>query len=430
MKLLRSNSKTAISALTYQISLETISAQGYNVLQMEEVTMSELMKYNEDVNIIKNAILQSRYRAAHASNKERLLLNYCIGRYVSENTRNGKWGTGAIELISKQLQKELPGLRGYSASNIKNMRLFNEEWFGIFDPYRQLTTGELDSVGGSAIRQLLTGELQNINGSLNRHFASDDLETTKLDAFMSIGFTHHVTIIEKCKSTDERFYYIMRCAAEFWSVERLKEHIENDDYSHMGALPNNFELTIPDVKLAARAVRSFKDEYLLDFINIDEDDDPEVIDERVHDRQIISDIKKFIITFGEGFCPVDIQHRVIVDEEEFFIDILLFNRNLNCLVAIELKKGAFKPAYLGQLNFYLSALDECVKKPHENNSIGLLLCKDTKKSIVELAVRDFNKPMGVATYRTLKNIPEEYQSLKPLIAGVQEILSSSGENAP
>ena len=132
------------------------------------------------------------------------------------------------------------------------------------------------------------------------------------------------------------------------------------------------------------------------------------------------------MTFGEGFCPVGSQYRVIVEEQEFFIDILLFNRNLNCLVAIELKRGSFKPAYLGQLNFYLSALDDFVRKPHENKSIGLLLCKDTKKTIVELAVRDFNKPMGVATYRALKNIPKEYQSLKPFISGVQEILSASG----
>jgi predicted nuclease of restriction endonuclease-like (RecB) superfamily len=249
-----------------------------------------------------------------------------------------------------------------------------------------------------------------------------------LDAFLRVGFTHHREILAKCKSKDACWYYILRCASEFWSVERLKEHMKANDFTHMGALANNFKLTIPNERLAARAVRSFKDEYLLDFINIEEDDDPEVIDERVHDLQIISDIKKFIVTFGEGFCPIDTKFRVIIDEEEFFIDILLFNRNLNCLVAIELKKGSFKPSYLGQLNFYLSALDECVKKPHENNSIGLLLCKDTKKSIVELAVRDFNKPMGVATYRTLKNIPKEYQSLKPLIAGVQEILSSSGED--
>jgi len=387
--------------------------------------MSELQKYSNDVKLIKNAILQSRYRAAQSSNKEQLLLYYSIGHYVSQNTRTGKWGTGAIEEISRQLQLELPGLRGYSASSIKYMRTFFEEWVEVFSSSQKFLAYNFDSAINDPIRHLLSDELQNHDDNPNRHLPSGDLESTTIDAFLRIGFTHHREILSKCKLAEERWYYIMRCASEFWSVESLKDHIKADDYSRTGALPNNFELTIPDEKLAARAVRSFKDEYLLDYINIEQDDDSEVIDERVLNRDIIADIRKFVLTFGEGFCPIGNQFRVIVDEEEFFIDILLFNRNLNCLVAIELKRGAFKPSYLGQLNFYLSALDEHVKKPHENNSIGLLLRKDTKKSIVELAIRDFNKPMGVATYSTMGNIPKEYQSLKPLIDGVQEILSAS-----
>jgi len=252
-----------------------------------------------------------------------------------------------------------------------------------------------------------------------------EMQPLEIEAFMRVGFTHHTEILAKCKADDERWYYIMRCASEFWSVETLKEHLKANDFAHYGTLPNNFALTIPDTKLAARAVRSFKDEYLLDFINIEDEDDKEVIDERVLDNKIMANLRKFVMTFGEGFCPVRNRFRVIVDNEEFFVDILLFNRDLNCLVAIELKSGKFKPAYLGQLNFYLSALDEYVRKSHENKTIGLLLCKDVKKSIVELAVRDFSKPMGVATYRALGHIPKEYQSLKPFIAGVHEILSAS-----
>ena len=385
--------------------------------------MNDLSSYSEAVQIIKNAILQSRYRAASMSNKEQLILYYGIGWYVSINTRTGKWGTGAIDEISKQLQVELPGLRGYSATKLRYMRIFYEEWVNTLEPNRHL---EIDN-NRSLNHHLTSDDLQRMASIVNHHLPSDDLSKSMLNAFLCIGFTHHREILAKCKSNNERWYYILRCAGEFWSVERLVEHIKADDFSHEGALPNNFELTIPNEKQAARAVRSFKDEYLLDYINIEEEDDIEVIDERVHDLQIISDIKKFIITFGEGFCPIDTKYRVIVDEEEFFIDILLFNRNLNCLVAIELKKGVFKPSYLGQLNFYLSALDKYVKKPHENNSIGLILCKNAKKSIVELAVQDFKKPMGVATYRTIKSIPKEYQLLKPLIAGVQEILSTDDD---
>ena len=385
--------------------------------------MGDIAKYQEAVGIIKNVILRSRYQAAQFANREQLQLYYKIGKYVSDNTRSGKWGTGAIEEISRQLQIELPGMRGYSAANMKYMRLFYEAWAAFLTPNHQLSTGDLDNPGTDTNRHLLSDDLRESSNSVFRHLPSDDLETVALDAFFRVGFTHHREILTKCKRTEERWYYIMRCASQFWSVEKLLSHIRANDYAHMGALPNNFVLTIPDGKLASQAVRSFKDEYLLDYINIEADDDVEVIDERVLSHEIIANIEKFIITFGDGFCPIGSQYRIIIDEEEFFIDILLFNRNLNCLVAIELKRGSFKPSYLGQLNFYLSAMDDYVRKPHENKSIGLLLCKDTKRSIVELAVRDFNKPMGVATYRTLENIPEEYQSLKPFIAGMHEILS-------
>jgi len=370
--------------------------------------MAKLFKYSEAVRIIKSAILQSRYQAARLVNKEQLQIYYDVGNYVSINTRTGKWGTGAIEEISRQLQIELPGLRGYSASNIKYMRAFFEEWNGMFTN-----------------RHLVSGDFENANGCKICHLPSGENPDAMLDAFLRVGFTHHREIISKCKSLEGRWYYIMRCASEFWNVDTLKEHLKEDDYSHYGSLPNNFNLTIPDVKLAERAVRSFKDEYLLDYINIEEAEDPEVIDDRLYNKRIISDIRKLIMTFGDGFCPISSEYRVIIEEQEYFIDILLFSRELNCLVAIELKRESFKPAYLGQLNFYLSVLDDVVRKPHENNSIGLLLCKDAKKAIVELAVRDFSKPMGVATYRALKNIPDEYKSLKPFITGVHEILNSN-----
>jgi len=387
--------------------------------------MSELIKYREAVRVIKNAILQSRYQAARLANREQLLLYCGIGRYVSSNTRTGKWGTGAIAEISRQLQLELPGLRGYSATNMRLMRIFYEEWSDFFDSNHQLMTDDLSATSITVIHQLTTDELVKVDKPHIREILLNETQPNELEAFMRVGFTHHTEILTKCKSSDKRWYYIMRCASEFWSVETLKEHIKANEFAHYGALPNNFSLTIPDPKLAARAVRSFKDEYLLDYINIEDEDDPEVIDERVLDYEIIANLKKFVTTFGEGFCPIGNQFRVMVDDEEVFVDILLFNRDINCLVAIELKRGKFKPAYLGQLNFYLSALDEYVRKPHENKSIGLLLCKDVKKSVVELAVRDFSKPMGVATYRTLRSIPKEYQSLKPFITGVHEILSES-----
>jgi hypothetical protein len=190
-------------------------------------------------------------------------------------------------------------------------------------------------------------------------------------------------------------------------------------------MPNNFIFTLPDEKTATIAARTFRDEYLLDFTNIKESDD---YDERDVENAIATNVKKFIMTVGDGFCFIGNQYRLLVDEEEFFVDMLFFNRNLHCLIAFELKKDKFRPSDLGQLSFYLSALDKYVRKPDENKTIGILLCQEMNRTVVELAVQDYDKPMGVATYRLGTGIPEPYKALIPLIDGVQQIVLENGEN--
>jgi len=190
---------------------------------MEE-TNQEIRIYREAVLKIKNAILQSRYRAAENSNVELLMLYYSVGRYISANTRSGKWGTGAIESISMQLQGELPGLHGFSPTNMKNMRIFFEQWESEIEPNRQLLTADLTGSGDFAlIRQLPTAELNE----------------TKRVAFNRVGFTHHREILRHCNDIDERWYYVLRCANELWSVSRLKDHLRANDYASFGSLPNN-----------------------------------------------------------------------------------------------------------------------------------------------------------------------------------------------
>ena len=190
---------------------------------------------------------------------------------------------------------------------------------------------------------------------------------------------------------------------------------------------NNFSQTLPDGKQYMKAIQTFKDEDFLDFINTEELDltDPEDLDERVLEREIISNIRNFIQCLGSGFCFVGNQHRIEVDGEEFFADLLFFQRDLKALVVIELKKGKFKPAYLGQLNFYLSALDEKERKNGENPSIGILLCREANKSVVELAIRDYSKPMGVATYHTVDELPTSYKVLVPIIEEVPKLLDAA-----
>ena len=342
--------------------------------------------YREAVKTIKEAILRSQYRAAASVNKEQLSLYYGIGRYVSKNSRIGFWGKGAIEQISSLLQKELPGLRGFSTSNIKNMRVFYEEWEPV----------------------------------LNLQPLADEFNWSD---FFSIGFSHHTEIISKAKTLEARLFYIHECATRYWSKYTLRDYLKTDLYSHRGTFPNNFAQALPDTKQALKAVCSFKDEYLLDFINVEElNEQEEDLDEKIVEKAIVANVKKFIMTFGQDFSFIGNQYRMEVAGEEMFIDLLFFNRELNSLVAVELKSGKFRTSYLGQLNTYLSALDTYIRKPHENPSIGIILCREMNQTFVEFAVRDYNKPMGVATYHASKDMPERLRNALPDIEDLRKLL--------
>jgi predicted nuclease of restriction endonuclease-like (RecB) superfamily len=394
------------------------------------VNDSKIFDFGDAANIIKDAIVRSRYQAAKLVNKELLGLYYAVGRYVSDNSRIGAWGKGAIRQLSDSLQRELPCLRGFSESSIKRMREFYEQWSVVFSN-RPLSMGEIELVQNSARGQeqsdfALTasapGGAAVDLGLLSRHLRGFVMPNFSYDEFIRVGFTHHSEILAKEKSLSGRLFYIAQCAASFWSVEALKSNLRGDLYARTGAMPNNFVQTLPELEQARRAIRAFKDEYFLDFINIEDESDP---DERLIEHVIITNIKKFILTFGNKFCFIGNQYRVVVDDEEFFINLLFFNHQLRCLVAIELKRGKIKPQYLGQLNFYLSALDEFVKQDDENPSVGILLCKEANRNIVEFAVCDYTKPMGVATYRTRNEMPETWQKALPDFEDMKKLLEAA-----
>lgn len=362
--------------------------------------------YESAIKEIKAAILKSRYTAARLANRELLLLYFKVGQYVSNNSREGFWGTGAIAEISKRLTQELPGLRGFSEGNIKKMRLFYEAWKDVFSNRSPLANEFSEDRSNSANRSLPTNEFPK---DFELRIVTD-AEIT-LDEFFAVSFTNHILIVMSEKSLKGRVFYISRCAAEFWTAEKLQYHLREKLFEKQ-TLPitSNFGVAISDKNLRASALRAFKDEYLLDFVNIE---DPDEFDERELESEIILNIKKFILALGGDFAFIGNQYKVVVSEKEYFIDLLFFNRRLQCLVAIELKRGEFKPEYAGKLNFYLSALDEYVRLPNENPSIGIILCKSKDKKTVEFSFRDTAKPMGVASFKTSNELPEEYRNILP-----------------
>jgi len=393
---------------------------------------NSIFDFGDAAIIIKDAIIRSRYQAAKLVNKELLGLHYAVGKYVSDNSRVGSWGKGAIRQLSESLQKELPGLRGFSEVSIKRMRLFYEAWHPAFIN-RPSVTDDLIELNDNANRPLTTDEFRlliktdNIlDLSLLLHdISSFNADGFSRDSFFRVGFTHHSEVLAKEKSLEGRLFYIAQCASAFWTVETLKSNLRGELYSRLGTMPNNFMQTIPDSEQARRAIRVFKDEYLLEYINLETENDPDDRDERVLNQSIIANIKKFILSFGTKFCFVGSEYRIVVEEDECFIDLLFFHRELRCLVAVELKKGKFRPSQLGQLFYYLKALDEFVKQDDENPSIGILLCKEANRNIVEFAVRDYTKPMGVATYRTRDEMPETWQKALPDLDEMRKFLESA-----
>ena len=248
--------------------------------------------------------------------------------------------------------------------------------------------------------------------------------TFPIEEFLSIGFTLHRTVLEKLKDLDERLFYIKRASSERYRVEDLRRSIQNDDYRHQGQMPNNFLESIPNTQRALRAIETFKDEYFLDYVNVEELGvrDAADIDERVVEQAIVHDIKNFMMEFGRGFSFVGNRYHLDAFGEDQFIDLLFFNRDLNCLVAVELKRGKFKPAYLGQLSGYLSLLDEFERKPHEAPSIGIVLCKDMNEAFVNLVIQSYNSPMGVATYTTPEDVPADLREALPDIDDLKALL--------
>jgi predicted nuclease of restriction endonuclease-like (RecB) superfamily len=353
--------------------------------------MSVLSDYTETLKTLKNAILSSRYRAAVLVNQELLGLYFSVGQLISEKIKHEKWGAKVLERLSEDLQNELPGLKGFSATNIKRMRQFFDVWkvnFGINN--QQLIFLQNTDNQTLAISPSITDQFKN--------------------TFLQISFTHHYEILVKTTTLEERIFYISKTSQNFWSVETLKHQLKANLFQKEGSLLNNFSQIITNNDLRAKALQSFKDEYLLDFINIE---DPDEEDERLIENGIVRNIKKFLLSLGADFAFLGNQFRLLVEEDEYFIDLLFFNRKLQCLVAFELKKGKFKPEYMGKMNFYLSALDEYIKQPHENPSIGIILCKEKNNKIVEFSFRDFSKAMGVATYKTANEVPERYKNALP-----------------
>jgi predicted nuclease of restriction endonuclease-like (RecB) superfamily len=320
---------------------------------------------------IKERIRQAQYDALKAVNKELIKLYWDIGKMIVEKQKKYGWGKSIVENLARDLQKEFPGMRGLSSRNLWYMRDF------------YLTYKDKPKL------QPLVAE---------------------------ISWTHNIIIMERCKDDLEREFYIRMSRKFGWSKNVLIHHIENKTYEKTLSGQTSFEKTLPE-KLKHQAKLAVKDEYTFDFLELTEEHS-----EMELERAIIAKINKFLIEMNGMFAFIGNQFRIEINDKEFFIDILLYHRHLKCLVAIDLKVSEFKPEYVGKIQFYLSALDDKVKLPDENPSIGIIICKEKDRTIVEYALRDTNKPISVATYKVTSKLPKNLRNQLPSPEQIQELI--------
>ena len=392
--------------------------------------------YIEEVRQIREAISVCRYRAAKLANGETLRLYYSVGKFISLNTRNAKWGSGALKNISNQLQQELPGLTGFSEGNMRKMRLFYEAWQPVFEPQTENSFGivpitdkiELIDFRSQGVNELEKAKRSQVANKIDntdnqdvviRSQVANELTEELLQAFLTVGFDNHNKIIYSSHSLEEQIFYVKRCAREFWGRESLKNALRNDLYHQQGTMPSNFASTIPDERQRIVAMQTFKDDNVLDFLVIE---NPDLVDEHDVEEQIVKNVRNFMMSLGGEFAFMGEQYRIMVNGKERKIDLLFYHRRMRCMVAIELKGGEFQPEYAGKLNYYLSALDSLVKLPDENPSIGILLCRNKDNTEVEFTLRDMSKPMGVATYHSTNELPELYRNALPTVDDLKKLM--------
>ena len=416
------------------------------ILEDNTTTMdnnNSLIPIQNAVQDIKVAILQSQERAARDINANQLTLYFSIGRYISENSRIQQWGSNAIATISEQLQKELPGLKGFGVSSIRNMRQFYEEWKNVIftqsanpqsNIIQQPTAGEITLQN----QQPMAGEIQSLTMTNVElaiqvsylQFSNKFFDIQLAYYFLSISFTHHMEILFKTKTLEERIFYIQKTAEYKWDKYKLRDMLKKELYHHQSLMPNNFLVSMPKHSQALKAIEMFKDEYLLDYINVEELNvrDKSDVDESIVEQEIIHNVKNFIMMFGNDFTFVGNQYHLEKFGENEYVDLLFYNRELACLVAVELKKGKFKPSYLGQLQSYLKILDTEVRKPNENPSIGIILCREANKAYVEFVIQGYESPMGVATYKTAEDMPERLRKALPDVEELKKLIIEDGKN--
>ena len=335
--------------------------------------------YKDWLQNLKGKIQQSQIKAAIQVNSELLRLYWQIGKDIVEKQAQAKWGDGFLQTLSADLCKEFPTMKGFSYRNLKSIR----QWYLFYN--------QLDIIGKQLVSQLEV-------------------------SLFSIPWGHHIMIMQRCKNTQEALFYVHKTIENHWSRSVLEHQIALNLYVRQGKAITNFQHQLPPA-MSDLAQELTKDPYIFDFLSITENYTEKELQQYLEDN-----MTKFLLELGKGFCFYGKQVHLNVGGDDFYIDLLFYNAHLHCYVVVELKTTKFKPEHIGQLKFYVTAVNKQLRTEGDTPTIGLLICKDKNNVIAEYTLEDIHNPIGVSSYKLFDELSKDYQSSLPSIEEIEKRL--------
>jgi len=374
---------------------------------MNEVDQNYQLVLKQLVETIKG----SRHKVIQVANTELLTTYWEIGRTLLEQKEKAGWGKKIIEKLANDLKAQFPNMKGLSVRNLAYMQAFALNW--PFFPFIQPSAAKSSTIGQTDDRSILQFQIAELQYDENQKLGN---QPTLL---LQIPWTHHLIILDKVKTLNERLFYIKEAIRNGWNMNMLKVNIETSLFKRQGKAFTNFDSRLSENQ-AELANLTLKNPYIFDFLDIEIP-----IHERDLERALLKHIKRFLLELGKGFAYVGNQFNVKVQDDEFALDLLFFNYNLNCFVVFELKAGNFKSEYAGKLNFYVNIIDAQIKSPLHNPTLGVILCKTPNEMVVKYSLQGIQTPLGVAEYELM---PKQLKAEMPTIEELEQELSREMEN--
>ena len=377
----------------------------------ENMTMASNSDFKSWVSQLKQDIRSAQIRAAIKVNTELLRLYWRIGADICEKQKSASWGDGWLKELSRELMTEFPDMKGFSHRNLQYIR----QWYLFYN--------QENTIVQQAVAQLEDVNVQQAVAKLDDDMRQQTVAQISEDVFFSVPWGHHLYIISQCKDVSRAVFYLKKTVENGWSRAVLLNYLDTNLYERQGKAVNNFNrlLANPQSELAAQTL---KDPYNFDFLTLDGE-----YRERELEQALTHNVTRFLLELGTGFAFVGSQVSLQVGEDTVYPDLLFYHLELRCYVVVELKVTKFKGEHLGQLGVYVSAVNHIKKKPTDNPTIGLLICKTKNNVMAQYALESTNQPIGISEYQLSKLMPEHIQSQLPTIEDIEATLSDNDDNA-